>query len=317
MLDPGKSGAQEPGGAVVILRCPLCGSEGLSLLFLVGAQRVEHCEKCSLVLLNPQPDCPDERLYAEAYYRGDCTVKAGGQENVLEPARIARRLDSCRGVLEDIETALGRRGRLLDLGCGPGFLLKAAQDVGWAVAGADVSSFATGHARERFGIAHVTTGPLETVEFPDGSFDVVTLQHVIEHFRDPIRMVRRIKRWLVPGGLLWLETPDIDSGRARREGDRWVHIKVPEHLFYFNERTLTRLLAAQGFTVLATHREVEGTGLMQAACGGPDGARRFYERAKLVPGFRLLVKAVRSVNEFFRATMQGESDVVRLLARNG
>ena len=297
--------------------CPLCGASDLAPLFAVGAQGVDRCGACSLVLLNPQPDCSDERLYAEAYYRGDCTVKNGGQENVLEPERIARRLDSCRGVLEDIEEALGRRGRLLDLGCGPGFLLKAAQDAGWTVTGADVSSFATGHARDRFGIAQVTTGPLETVEFPDASFDVVTLQHVIEHFRDPARMLQRIKRWLAPGGLLWLETPDIDSGGARRQGSRWVHIKVPEHLFYFNERTLTRLLTAQGLTVLAIHREVEGTGLMQAACGGADGARRFYERAKQVPGFGALVKTVRSVNEFFRAGLRGESDVVRLLARKG
>jgi hypothetical protein len=53
---------------------------------------------------------------------------------------------------------------------------------------------------------------------------------VIEHFRDPVRMVSRIKEWLVPGGLIWAETPDIDSGGARRAGNHWMHIKVPEHL---------------------------------------------------------------------------------------
>ncbi|MDE3226803.1 MAG: class I SAM-dependent methyltransferase [Nitrospirota bacterium] len=315
MVDHSTPRARGQGVSVPILCCPLCGSEALTLLFMVDAQRVERCGSCSLVLLNPQPDCSDEQLYAEAYYRGDCAVKDRGQENVLEPDRVARRLESCRGVLEEIEGRLGRKGRLLDLGCGPGFLLKAAQDAGWVVAGADVSAFATAHARDRFGITQVTTGPLEDVEFPEASFDVVTLQHVIEHFRDPVRMVRRIKRWLAPGGLIWLETPDIDSGRARREGPQWSHMKVPEHLFYFNQRTLTRLLTGQGFTVLTAHREVEGTGLMQAACGGAERARRFYEGAKRVPGFCAMVKVVRSANEFFRAGLQGESEIIRLMAR--
>lgn len=300
-----------------LARCPLCGARDFSLMFTVAGQGVERCAGCSLAMLNPQPTCSDERLYAEAYYRGDCRVKDGGQENVLDPDRIARRLDSCRGVLEEIEETLGRRGALLDLGCGPGFLLKAAQDAGWTVAGADVSAFAAGHAREQFGIVNVTTGPLEAIEFPADSFDAVTLQHVIEHFRDPVRMVRRIRGWLAPGGILWLETPDIDSGRAKREGSRWGHIKVPEHLFYFNERTLTRLVMSQGLTVLAAHREVEGTGVMEAVCGGSEGARRFYEGAKRIPGFLALVKAVRGVNEFYRAGVKGESDVVRLLARKG
>jgi len=309
--------ASEPStrGPVIFRCCPLCGGDGLAEYATVGGQPIERCTRCTLVMLNPQPICSDETLYAEAYYRGDCRIKDRGQENVLDPDRVKRRLDSCRGVLDDIEGALGRRGRLLDLGCGPGFLLKAAQDAGWTVAGADVSAFATAHAREQFGVRDVTTGPLEAVEFPAESFDAVTLQHVVEHFRDPIRMVQRIRQWLVPGGILCLETPDIDSGRARREGVQWTHIKVPEHLFYFNERTLTRLLSSQGFTIRAAHREVKGTGLMEAACGGADGARHFYERARNVPGFLRLVKTVRLINEFYRARVQGESDVIRLMAR--
>lgn len=296
-------------------RCPLCGSRQLGPLFEIAGQGVDRCSTCSLVLLNPQPECMDELLYAEEYYRGTCSRKEGGQENVLDPDRVERRLESCRGVLDEIEGVLGRKGRMLDLGCGPGFLLKAAQDAGWRTAGADVSGFAASYARETFGIRDVLTASLEEVEFPNESFDVVTLQHVIEHFRDPVRMVSRIKEWLVPGGLIWAETPDIDSGGARRAGTHWVHIKVPEHLFYFSERTLTRLLVGQGFEVCSAHREVEGTGFLNVACGGMDRARRFYERNKANPVFEVLVRAVRYANELYRAGVKGESDVIRVMAR--
>jgi 2-polyprenyl-3-methyl-5-hydroxy-6-metoxy-1,4-benzoquinol methylase len=295
--------------------CPLCGSQKLGPLFEIAGQGVDRCSTCSLVLLNPQPECTDELLYAEEYYRGTCSRKEGGQENVLEPDRVERRLESCRGVLEKIERMLGRKGSVLDLGCGPGFLLKVAQDAGWCVAGADVSRFAASYARERFGLRDVVTAPLEGVVFPFNSFDVVTLQHVIEHFRDPVRMVCRIKDWLVPGGLIWVETPDIDSGGARRAGKHWIHVKVPEHLFYFSERTLIRLLVGQGFQILSAHREVKGTGFLEAACGGLAEAKQFYERARENPIFRMLVRTVRYVNEIYRARLKGESDVIRLLAR--
>src|SRR2546428_4560530 len=296
-------------------RCPLCGSLELGVLFHIAGQGVDRCSTCSLVLLNPQPEYTDELIYAEEFYRGTCSREDGGRENVLEPDRVERRLESCRGVLEEIERTLGRKGSVLDLGCGPGFLLKVAQDTGWRAVGSDVSSFATSYARERYGIQEILTGPLEEVEFPLQSFDVVTLQHVIEHFRDPVRMVQRIKGWLVSGGLLWIETPDIDSGTAKREGSHWTHIKVPEHLFYFSERTLVRLLVGQGFQILSAHREVEGTGLLEAACGGPAEAKRFYARAQGNPIFRMLVRTVRYVNEIYRARVNGGSDVIRLLAR--
>ena len=297
------------------LRCPLCGNEKLELLYGIGDQVIDQCPGCALVFLNPQPACPDEVLYAEPYYRGACAAKAGGQENVLDPARVERRLESCRGVLEVLEETLGGKGRVLDLGCGPGFLLKAAQEAGWEVTGADVSGFAAAYAREQFGIQEVYTGPLEGFEFQPASFDVVTLQHVIEHFRDPFTMVGRIRGWLKTEGILWIETPDIDSGQARREQARWAHIKVPEHLFYFSERTLRRLLTDHGFEVLTVRREVAGTGLLDAACGGRAEARRFYERLRGNPVFRRLVRAVRYANELYRARLKGESDVIRVLAR--
>ena len=295
-------------------RCPLCGAAAFEPLFMVGPQGVERCPACSLVLLNPPPVCDDDVLYAEGYYRGHCAAKQSGEEDVLEADRIRRRLESCRGVLQDIESALGRQGRLLDLGCGPGFLLKAAAEAGWQVAGVDVSRFAAEYARERFGIRDVQAAPLERVEYPSGSFDAVTLQHVIEHFRDPVAMIRKIKRWLAPGGLLWLETPDIESGRAKRDGARWTHLKVPEHLFYFSEGTLRALLRAAGFRVLSVRREVEGTGLLHAVCGGQAGARRFYERVRGNALVRTLIGAVRYANELYRARLKGESDVIRLLA---
>src|SRR5947199_8902764 len=101
---------------VRFLRCALCGNEKLQPLYGIAGQVIDECSGCALVFLNPQPACPDEVLYAEPYYRGTCATKVGGQENVLDPARVERRLESCRGVLAGSEETLGHRGRARYLG---------------------------------------------------------------------------------------------------------------------------------------------------------------------------------------------------------
>ena len=74
----------------------------------------------------------------------------------------------------------GRPGRVLDVGCGRGFLLDAFRRRGWTVEGTEMSAASSAHAREVLGIP-VHVGPLESLDLPAESFDAVTLWHVLEH----------------------------------------------------------------------------------------------------------------------------------------
>src|SRR3989338_7593713 len=75
-------------------------------------------------------------------------------------------------------------GRMLDIGCGPGFLLAEAAAQGWRAQGVDLSTWASDTARERFGI-EVFRGELHDARFPDKNFDVIVMNDVIEHLEDP------------------------------------------------------------------------------------------------------------------------------------
>ena len=79
------------------------------------------------------------------------------------------------------------------------------------------------------------------------SFDVCVLADVIEHTRDPMATMLRAWELLKPGGTLFLATPSLDSWSGRLMRQRWMEFK-PEHLFYFDERTVRTLLLAAGFT---------------------------------------------------------------------
>jgi SAM-dependent methyltransferase len=94
--------------------------------------------------------------------------------------------------------------------------------------------------------ATVLVGELEAASARLPSFDVCVLWDVLEHVRDPLRLLQTVQGLLAPGGVLALATPSLDTWSARLLRRRWVEYK-PEHLFYFDRATLQTALFRAGF----------------------------------------------------------------------
>ncbi len=136
-------------------------------------------------------------------------------------------------------------GRLLDIGCGPGFFLSEAKTQGWRAEGVDLSGWAKETAAKRFGI-EVFQGTLEKAHYPDKSFDAVVMNDVIEHLEDPKGCLHEVRRILKTDGILYLSTPDIESVLSRLLRARWWGINK-YHLSYFSRKTLEKMLHETGF----------------------------------------------------------------------
>jgi 2-polyprenyl-3-methyl-5-hydroxy-6-metoxy-1,4-benzoquinol methylase len=210
---------------------------------------VIDCAGCGFRHVVPLPD-PDalEAAYRENYYSQEkptFLARAGEDE---EWARLA---SSDR--LEAFERLLPlERRRLLDIGCGPGFFLKTAQQRGWRVMGIEPSRQAAAHARE-LGVQVVegffNADSAKTL----GRFDVAHLNNVLEHVPNPVEVLSRARDLLEPGGLLCLNVPNDFSSfqtAARHALDLaewWV--APPHHLNYFDFDSVTALLTRLGFEV--------------------------------------------------------------------
>jgi SAM-dependent methyltransferase len=157
--------------------------------------------------------------------------------------------------LERIRTVLGlERGRVLDLGCGPGFFLDAARSAGWAVQGIEISESASGHAQQALRLP-VVNAPIDVGVVPPAAFDLVTMWDVIEHVPNPAVALSAAYEALRPGGGFVLTTGDVESLAARLSGERWHLYNLPEHFYFHTERS-ARLLAEQaGFRPVAVRRE--------------------------------------------------------------
>lgn len=104
----------------------------------------------------------------------------------------------------------GRPGRLLDVGCGRGDFLTAFQDAGFSVAGVDISpaapELAPGHE------VRVADLERDALPFPEGSFDYAFSKSVLEHTRQPVRVLRAALEGLRPGGLAIVMVPAWETG---------------------------------------------------------------------------------------------------------
>lgn len=139
-----------------------------------------------------------------------------------------------------------RGPRFLDVGAAYGLLVQAASDAGFDAVGLEPVRGCVDWATSELGVK-MLAGTVEDVDIAPESFDVVTLMDVIEHVVDPGLALRRIRRWLRPGGLVVIETGDFEALLARVCGPRWYYYDPPQHLTYFSRRSLENLLVASGF----------------------------------------------------------------------
>lgn len=181
-----------------------------------------------------------EMGYEEAYHHVT-TDPDGKTRNLLE-----EREHSLAGVKEitDYLKHKVHPGKILDIGCGLGWILSSLSNE-WDKYGIEISKFASNHAAQ-FGNIH--NGALDN--FEGSEFDVIIMNHVIEHLVDPVGALKKIRGLLKPSGIFIIGTPDFDSAAARRYGSNFRLLHDPTHISLFSSDSMHRCLRDLGFKIM-------------------------------------------------------------------
>jgi SAM-dependent methyltransferase len=242
------------------LVCPVCEHEETFFVF-AGDDRLlrtspkifglYRCARCRAGFLNPQPTEDEMR---QAYPAPYWWVTGGPSRSLV--SRLER---AYREVMLQRHVQMARRflpcprPRLLDVGCGSGtFLHLLRRAAGIEGEGLEVSAEAAAAARTAYGLT-IHTGSIDGVDFPEASYDFITMFHVLEHLPQPRKALLKIRTWLAPKGVLLLQVPNYDSLQARLLGERWIGFDIPRHLIAFTPSSLQLLLAAAGFVPSQPH----------------------------------------------------------------
>ena len=236
------------------MSCILCGCDDSEHRFSKGGRRFLRCRECGLIWVDPLPTRAElDAYYARSYAEGAYSFFAEADEirRAISEDRLAR--------LREVDSD----GRWLDVGASSGDFVAAASACGIEAEGLELSSEAVEHARERGLVMHCS--PVEDFA-PEHRYATITAFDVIEHMRNPRHFVQQLASWLEPGGRLVMTLPDVSSLYPRWLMRRhWFYYWPDEHLFYFDPRTIRRLLEEEGLQVQAVGRATKPLTLRYAA----------------------------------------------------
>ena len=138
-------------------------------------------------------------------------------------------------------------GRALDLGCGNGTYLLLLKKMGWDAVGVDINDKVGREIKEAK--IPVLTGELRKLKIRKGSFNLITMWHVLEHLHSPFETLQEVHRLLTDNGCLLIEVPNSTSLVRKLFRSNWFAWEVPRHLCHFSPRTLAALLNRSGFEI--------------------------------------------------------------------
>jgi len=225
--------------------CPLCGgteAEFVLQKIVTGSGaalpfRLWRCRGCDLVRTEPQlAPAALEPFYSGEYYGG---ISAADPEWIRRDQRTRTRF------LERFRS----QGRILDVGCGLGFFLRALDANRWDRNGIEPMPVPFREASAALGSDRITNSELRAARLPSATFDVVSFWDSLEHLPDPRAELQEAHRLLRPGGLALIGLPNFGSYQARHFGEDWYGLSLPHHLCHYTRATLTRLLESCGFRV--------------------------------------------------------------------
>jgi 2-polyprenyl-3-methyl-5-hydroxy-6-metoxy-1,4-benzoquinol methylase len=141
------------------------------------------------------------------------------------------------------------KNKLLDIGCGGGDFLMTATLLGYAAEGLEIDPAACNIARQR-GVK-VKLGAVPNSQLAPNQFDFITLNHVVEHFHDPVASLLEIHKLLTPNGRVWIKVPNLNASSRSYLGENACLLDSPRHLVMFDLNSISNLLQQTGFHVQA------------------------------------------------------------------
>jgi len=217
--------------------CHACGSSSYTPFIREPQHQVVRCAQCGLYYVNPVPT-PVE--LAKRVEDSDAYTK----DQLLKRDFFRRRAEHLLGRIEQRLPP----GRLLDIGCAIGTELAAGRERGWSVAGVELAESSVRLAREA-GFT-VYSGSFMDIGFADASFDLITMNHVLEHVAYTPAFMRETRRVLAGGGLVFISLPNVHAWKFYLQRGLYAWTFHHDHYIHFSVSTLRRFLERYGFRVL-------------------------------------------------------------------
>lgn len=224
----------------------LCNEKKHTWLVKNGCTIVE-CDKCGHRFTQVVADVENhvKEIYSDDYFFGG----KQGYPNYLDEKDILFKY----GInYSKLLSKYRKPGKVLDVGCAAGFILKGFEQSGWTCKGVEPSDTMAAYGRKELKL-DITTGSLESFQSTE-KFNLVSMIQVIGHFVDPDKAIKNTYNLLDQDGFVLVESWDMKSTMAKMMGKNWHEVSPPSVINWFSDKTLEQLFNYHGFKLISKGR---------------------------------------------------------------
>lgn len=229
--------------------CPVCDGSDNTLILKAKDYRfgltgdifnIVKCNVCDFTFLNPRPhEAVIQKYYPQGFNRQDRSFSY----LILKPFFTLAQRNTLR-LLKKYKQG----GKILDIGCGNGEFIQYLYLNGYGVYGIEQNSGAKEYAC-RLIKDKILYKDIQQCNFEPESFDIVTMLQSLEHIYDLNNLFKEVHRILKRDGILYICAPDINFYEYFLFGKYAYNLEVPRHLYFFNRKTVSKMLLKYGFIV--------------------------------------------------------------------
>lgn len=254
-----------------IKKCEICGSKEIKLLFkqydknldIKDSFSVFKCGNCNSLFLNPQPSSKElEKYYSKDKYYSLKNIETKESKKTrlkIKLYEIYFNSDNNKPLLKIIfspikfivrGTKIVKGDKLLDVGCGSGQFLYEMKELGMNVQGVEPGEFDE-KENKRYKL-NIKKSNLIGAKYNKESFDLITLNHVLEHLDNPDETLNEINKILKKDGKLIIAIPNTNSLACGIFKKNWYQLDVPRHIINYSNKNIKLLLKKNGFKIRRT-----------------------------------------------------------------
>ena len=233
-------------------QCPVCKSTSVQTVFPAKDHTVSkemfaiwHCNECRARFTQ---DVPGQEAIGAYYASENYISHSDTEKGFINKLYHLIRKQTLSSKMKLINKETGKEsGNMLDVGCGTGAFLHTMQQQGWKTTGLEPDETARAKARSLYNIEARPSD--EIFALSHGSYDAITMWHVLEHVHQLHEYVAQLKNLLTENGQLFIAVPNYTSYDATVYKDSWAAYDVPRHLYHFSPKSMRTLMNVHGLQV--------------------------------------------------------------------
>ncbi len=254
-----------------IKKCEICESNNIDFLFKQYDKNLDikkyfyiyKCKNCSSLFLNPRPEYKElEKHYSKEKYYSLKNIESKESKKTKLKIRLYdiyfnsnKSNFLLKAIFSPIKfiirgTNLAKENKLLDIGCGSGQFLYEMKELGMNVQGVEPGEF-NEEENKKYKLS-IKKSNLINARHRKESFDLITLNHVLEHLDNPHETLSEIKKILKKEGKLIISVPNTNFLAYWIFGKNWYQLDVPRHIINYSNKNLKVIIEKHGFKVLKT-----------------------------------------------------------------